>query len=761
MGDATAQDRGAAQRAKDLLRNLLDASQDGLVLLDEEHRLIVANEAFKRQIVGVGDLIKPGVSYRDILFALSQRNQIQGENASWAERRWADHLACPEVWEVRLSSGPWLRVREAKTPDGGWLITQTDITVQKKAALALVESEERYRKLVNLAPDLICVLIEGRISFINHNGAAMLGFTERKPMGRAFTDFVPPPMAENFTSALAARHEEGEWRPLKIVAQDGKALDVSMAFLPFRQADVEAMMVVARDVTEQKRSTAALVGRDERLRGIMDTVDDGILTIDETGRVESFNPAAERIFGYSAREIIGVNVGLLMPEAVATSHDGYLEAYRRNGKERKIGFGREEFGRRKDGTLIPIELSIAKVELSDKRIFAGVVRDISDRKSSERALKESEQRFALAIDGADEGIWDWDILKSQVYASPRAAQLVGVDAATLRDPEAWVRHIHPDDQGMFRRALLDHLRGRTEFFICEYRLHPDTGSRAERWIRQRGMALRNGQGRSIRMAGSVDDITRQRRTEETLRRAKEQAEVANRAKTEFLANMSHELRTPLNAVIGFSEVLQSQMLGPLGTSKYVEYAQNITDSGRHLLDIINDILDVSRIEAGEMEIFPEPLDMPMIAAAAERLISQRARAAGVSLVVEVGDDLPPRLGETRRMKQILINLLSNAVKFTPEGGVVTLRGVKAEDGGLIVTVADTGLGMRKEDIPEALRPFGQIDSSLSRKYEGTGLGLPLTKAFVELHGGWMDMDSELGVGTTVTLTFPPFCEMPG
>ena len=257
------------------------------------------------------------------------------------------------------------------------------------------------------------------------------------------------------------------------------------------------------------------------------------------------------------------------------------------------------------------------------------------------------------------------------------------------------------------------------------------------------------------------EVTERGRAEEALRASKarlviarDEAELANRTKSEFLANMSHELRTPLNAILGFSELMGKATLGPLGNPKYEEYTKDINDSGRHLLALIQDILDLSKIEAGKLELDEEGIDVAMTIRSCMVLVKERAGNGGVKLITDVPQELPALHADKRKLKQILVNLLSNAVKFTPAGGTVTIRTWFRTDDGYVFQVADTGIGIALEDIPKALAPFRQIDGDLNRKYEGTGLGLPLTKALTEMHGGSLDLQSEEGAGTTVTVRFP-------
>jgi len=379
------------------------------------------------------------------------------------------------------------------------------------------------------------------------------------------------------------------------------------------------------DITRDKLAQQALKESESRNRAIVETAADGIVTIDEQGTIATFNRAAERIFDYQRSEVIGKNVEYLMPEPYASNHDEYLKNYLKTGDAKIIGIGREVEGLRSDGTTFPMLLAVSEIDATGKRIFTGIIRDISDYKDVET------------------------------------------------------------------RAIA----------------------------------------------------------------AKEEAERANAAKSEFMAHMSHEFRTPLNAIIGFSETMSEQVFGNLGHPKHAEYVGDIMRSGQLLLHIVNDILDISKVEAGQMTLYEDrflPADVIQESIATIRGFSTEAR----EMTIDLNDEAPSftLLADAGIFKQIMLNLLSNAVKFTPADGRIMVIITKGEDGELIVQVRDTGSGIAKEDLVVVLEPFGQARSGSQTAHKGTGLGLSLSKILTELHGGTLTIESELDKGTSITLRFP-------
>ncbi|HJP21841.1 MAG TPA: HAMP domain-containing sensor histidine kinase [Alphaproteobacteria bacterium] len=242
--------------------------------------------------------------------------------------------------------------------------------------------------------------------------------------------------------------------------------------------------------------------------------------------------------------------------------------------------------------------------------------------------------------------------------------------------------------------------------------------------------------------------------ESVLRVAKEQAEWESRSKSEFIASMSHELRTPLNSVIGFAEVIHDELLGPLGSSKYGEYAGDILSSGRHLLELVDDIIDISTVEAGTIKLVKERIDLAEMFETCVALVRERAAESGVELSFAIGEDVPTLLADAVKLKRMLLNLLTNAIKFTPADGRVTVGADLGARDAVCITVADTGIGIAAEEIERVLEPFGQANLPVEMNREGIGLGLYLTKSLIYAHGGWLDISSDVDRGTSITLTFP-------
>lgn len=391
------------------------------------------------------------------------------------------------------------------------------------------------------------------------------------------------------------------------------------------------------------------------------------------------------------------------------------------------------------------------------------------------------ERTALALEGAQDGIWDWNLTTETLFMSPRLKDILGYRETEVEDTlDSWLALLHPDDIKPTNAALKDHLRGVTGFYSAQVRLKRKEGGWT--WVYVRGRGVRSAGGTIKRIVGTVTDISAIKESEQALQarvddlemaktvserqsaqlaeladrlaEAKEVADAASRTKSEFLANMSHELRTPLNAIMGFSEVIKNELFGPVGVPQYRQYSEDIYESGSHLLSIINDILDLSKVEAGKYDLNETEVRVTELCRSVLNIVKGRADEAGIVLVKGFAEGMPYLLADPRTLKQMLLNLLSNAIKFTEEGGTVDLLVSIEADGGFRFEVRDTGIGIAKENFDAVLSPFGQVDTAHARDHQGTGLGLPLVKAFIQMHGGSIEIDSEEGAGTTVSLFFP-------
>lgn len=386
-----------------------------------------------------------------------------------------------------------------------------------------------------------------------------------------------------------------------------------------------------------------------------------------------------------------------------------------------------------------------------KKIFA-VCRDLTEVKNHESALLKNQQQLSEAQEIGRMGHWSWRVGDDKISFSDQIYRIFGISRDKF-DPtlDGMNSILHRRDRGRmaqaFQRAMIEQRDYEMEFRI----IRPDGQSR---FILLQGRCELDKDDDVTSLFGIMQDITERTQHERELREAKESAERAYAAKSQFLANMSHELRTPLNAIIGFSEMMQRQLLGPIGTEKYLDYIGGIRESGEHLLDLITDILDMSKIEAGKYELDLEEFNLLKVLRLGAHMIEGRALDAQVKIVSEIPEDGDTTvIADRRAVMQIVLNLLSNAVKFTEPGGEVKIQYLNRDDV-VAFCITDTGIGIPPSKLKYVCRPFEQAANHFTRNHEGSGLGLAITKDLAELHGGTIDIKSAVGIGTAVTISLP-------
>ena len=526
-----------------------------------------------------------------------------------------------------------------------------------------------------------------------------------------------------------------------------------------RRVQGELESQVAQRTVELNRSNEQLRDSTARITTMFDTVADGIITIDERGTVETFNPAAERLFGYAAAEVIGQNINLLMPEPYRSEHDGYLARYRAGGAARIIGKSVEVTGQHKAGSTFPLELVVSEMRLGEARHFTGVIRDITERRAGERAAR---------------------YLNDAVQAIP--------DGFTIYGPDDRLVLCNSKYREIYGLASIDRLEGRSFEEILRIGLangdYPAALGREDAWLAERIFAHHNPgapfdqllhDGRWVRItevrlsdgsiAGMRADITELKHAEAasqaaraTAETARTVAEAANRAKSDFLAAMSHEIRTPMNGVIGMIDVLQQSSL----KGHQIEMVDTIRDSAFSLLAIIEDILDFSKIEAGKLEVEQVPTEVAEVVEKACGMLDHLALKKDVDLTLFTDPAIPALvIGDPQRLRQIIINLANNAIKFSSgqgRPGRVAVRAVLAarttERVVIEICVTDNGIGMDAAAQARLFTAFTQADASTTRRFGGSGLGLTIARNLAELMGGDISVQSTPGQGSAFTLRLP-------
>ncbi len=480
---------------------------------------------------------------------------------------------------------------------------------------------------------------------------------------------------------------------------------------------------------------------------IIDKANDVILMHKIDGSLIYFNEKAYQKAGISKEEFKNLSAKDMLTKESFDTDKNLIE---RIVKEGVVTF--EALHKHKNGSIIPVEVCSQLIELNDEKVVLSISRNISERKQAEEVLKESQEQYMLVVKGTNDGIWDWDFPTNRLYFSERWKEILGYAGDELvPEPETFWNLVHQEDKQKVIDRAMSYIKGEIQHFNIEFRMLHKNSSIV--WILAKAAAKRDENGIIMRMSGSISDITERKESENKLLLAKEQAEQADRAKSDFIANMSHEIRTPMNAILGFSELLKHEALN----EKQLGYLSGILSSGKSLLMLINDILDLSKIVAGKMEITYEPVYLDVLFKELNSIFLISAKEKGLDFRFDIDQGIPEAiLLDEIRIRQILFNLIGNAVKFTHSGHIgVKVEKRNADQQGssidLIFTVTDTGIGIPEDQLEKIFEPFNQQEKLNTKRYGGTGLGLAISKRLVEMMNGKITFKSTVGAGTSISV----------
>ena len=636
---------------------------------------------------------------------------------------------------------------------GGALVFMRRQDIQRSAAQ--LDLNKLARGIDQSPASIIITDTAGAIEYVNPKFLSVTGYSREEVIGqnpRLLKSGHTTP--EGYRALWRAISSGEDWHGEFLNKhKDGSTYWEWASISPIRDEDGEICNFVAvkEDITERKNQEDRInQSRELFAKAFLSSPSLIALSNPGTGEHVDVNGAWLRTLKFERSEVIGHTAFELDIWAEPSDRAHIMHELKTHG--RVLNF--EACLKAKDGAIVECIISSEHITMGPRTLVLWTANDITERRQSEREVERQRSMFEAIFRGIPDAVAYTDVNRQIIATNPGLQTTFGFSEDELVGRTTNV--LYASEEEFIRQGQLrfhDDSQAQLKPYVVNYRRKDGIVFPGETL----GTVIHDKHGKTLGFIGMIRDITQRKTIERELIQAKEEAEYANYAKSQFLANMSHELRTPLNAIIGFADMIKIEAFGPLGHEKYKTYIDDIGASGKHLLEIITDILDVSKIEAGHLDLAPEKVDLRQTIAACLMLMEAQALDKNITIDVDLAPDLPHFNVDPLRLKQILINLVSNAIKFNVENGQVKIEGLINGAGGLVLIVFDTGIGMEQNAMPQALEPFGQISDITTRPHEGSGLGLNLSRSLMELHGGRLELESTPAGGTSVTCIFPPEC----
>jgi len=737
------------------LQRIFEDSGIGMILLGPDAVIHQSNKAFS-SILGYSDDTLDNINLLTILHP-NDIELVQDMLDAWQpgerfvsqiETRFFDADGRP-IWTLMTVSA--ISTSSSEPPVAVAQIQ--DITDQQLTVQALRISQERFLGFASAASDWMWEMgPDLKFSYFSRRLTELTGISSLKLLGRTLdeTNIAQNSDEAAYRELFNCLHARQPFRRFvyrqRLSSGETAWLSVSGAPIITEDGEFQGYRGTGTDITDRVEAEEALKNSEERMRRSINDAPVPAMIHAEDGEILTINAIWSQISGYPHAEIPTIDTWIrktypateykTLHEAIQNLYtieqrqaNGIRQIKTKNGATRLWDFQSSPLGHLPDGRRYVITMA---VDITDRMEAQAQLRVLS------RATDQSKSAIAIAD---REGTIQYVNRQYSDMTGYAPEETIGAELTTL----------FFDNEGQISSQIHQALADRGSWGNSRLNIRK-TGEKY--WESVTVFNVLDDTDTTTHIAVIKEDITAIKRTEFELESAIERTEIANQAKSAFLANMSHELRTPMNAIIGFSEAIAQEMFGPIGCKRYQEYIGDIQSSAYHLLGIINDILDISKIEAGKLDLEAYPVDVGLTARSSLELLRPRLENAGVKSSMDFAADLPKLLGDERAIKQILLNLLSNAVKFTPKNGRINVCGRINDDGRFEVSISDTGIGMDQSEIESVLLPFGQGDSAMSMSPEGTGLGLSISKSLIELHDGELILESQINQGTTVRVLFP-------